>query len=76
MIYFQAMADYCSSCETEYFDIYLAGIALSLARGNSMSFLCEGCTRRCLFKDEDGVLYVGFLEGKELKLQAVRIEDL
>ena len=72
------MAEYCSQCtpfegKSEF---NLFRIALSLKRGHSVNFLCEGCDNRAIYKDEEGSLYLAKLDGKDVKLYPVKIEEL
>lgn len=74
------MSEYCSQCspfkEMGEWDIDLFLIALVLKEGRSESFLCEGCNNRSLYKDEDGIFYLGKLINGEIKLFEVKIEEL
>jgi hypothetical protein len=72
------VAEFCSLCSPfeNQFDIDLVYIALHLERGHSESFICEGCFVRAIYKDENGNIYLGKLEQKEIKLHPVKIEDL
>jgi hypothetical protein len=51
-------------------------MALEVKRGYSFNFLCEGCNPRCVYKDEEGRLYVGHEVNREIDLREVSIEDL
>ena len=56
------MADFCNFCNEKYglgVDIDLVEIAKCLDKGRSCNFLCEGCNRRTVYKDEIGVVYEG-----------------
>jgi hypothetical protein len=70
------MAEFCSICEPEYFDIDLTSIALELTPGHSIELLCEGCNIRAVYKDESGILYLGRLTGTEISLEPIEIEKL
>lgn len=73
------MAEFCSQCADKYFqhaDIDLFKISLRLKKGRSVSFLCEGCNNRAIYKDEEGKLYLAKLVEKEIKLFPVTIEKL
>lgn len=70
------MADFCSNCEPEYFDIDLTEIALDLDRGHSVNVLCEGCNIRTIYKDETGLLYLGRLENGEVVLTKANLESI
>ncbi len=70
------MADFCSICEPDFFDINLTEIALELDPGRSESFICEGCNLRAVFKNESNALYLGRLVDGELVLEPIHIEDL
>lgn len=70
------MADFCSKCEEKYFDINLTEMALEVKRGYSFNFLCEGCDRCCVYKDEEGRLYIGHEVDGEIDLREVSIEEL
>ena len=68
------MAEFCNFCNEKYglgVDIDLVDIANSLKKGRSYNFLCEGCTRRTVYKDETGVVYEGVLKDGEITLQIV-----
>lgn len=54
------MAEYCSQCSPfkNHFDIDLFQIALKLNRGYSRGFICEGCSNRAIYKDEQGLVYL------------------
>ena len=72
------MADFCSQCspfDNEY-DIDLFKIALKLQKGASENILCEGCNIRVVYKDEEGLVYLGRLENEEIKLYLVKLEEL
>lgn len=72
------MADYCSQCSPfkGKFDIDLFKKALKLKRGHSVSFICEGCNNRAIYKDEKGLLYLAKLNRTEIELQPISIEQL
>ena len=74
------MSEYCSQCapslDMQDYDIDLIKLALKVKRGYSINFLCEGCNNRAIYKDETGLLYLGKLENKEIKLYPVKIEEL
>lgn len=73
------MAEFCSQCADKYFeypDIKLFKIALNLKKGRSVSFLCEGCNNRGIYKDEEGKLYLAKLIEKEIKLFPVSVSEL
>ena len=74
------MAEYCSQCSPfkEYgkIDINLFKIALKLNRGNSTSFICEGCNNRAVYKDEQGLIYLVKDENGEMKFALINIEKL
>ena len=72
------MAEFCSQCspfDNEY-DIDIFQIALKLKKGHSKNILCEGCNIRAVYKDEQGLLYLGKLENKEIKLYPIKLEEL
>ena len=72
------MADFCSQCspfDNEY-DIDLFKIALKLQKGASENILYEGCNIRVVYKDEEGLVYLGKLEHEEIKLYLVKLEEL
>jgi hypothetical protein len=70
------MAEFCSICEPEYFDINLAKIALDLEQGHSENILCEGCGIKAVYKDEVGALFLGILENGEIVLKPIQLESL
>jgi len=70
------MAEFCSRCEPEYNDLDLMEMALELEPGYSEQFICEGCGCRGIYKDDEGLLYLIFKEGKEVELRQVNIEDM
>ena len=74
------MAEYCSHCSPfkrqGNFDIDLFKIALKLNRGNSTSFICEGCNIRGIYKDEQGLIYLVEEDKGELKFSLTNIETL
>ena len=74
------MAEYCSQCspfkQQGKFDINLFKIALKLNRGNSTSFICEGCNNRAVYKDEQGLIYLVKDENGEMKFALINIEKL
>jgi hypothetical protein len=72
------MCEYCSQCRPfeKSFDIDLFQIALKLKRGYSTGFLCEGCTNRAVYKDEEGLIYVVRFEKNDYNYYKVNIEDL
>lgn len=48
------MAEFRSQCESDgFWVIDLLEIALELGDGYSLSFLCEGCNARTLYKDKE-----------------------
>ncbi len=53
------MAEYCSQCspfgEADY---NLTKMAIQLKRGHSFNFLCEGCSNKAIYKDNEGQLWV------------------
>lgn len=74
------MAEYCSQCSPfkaqGKFDINLFKIALKFNRGNSTSFICEGCNNKGIYKDEQGLIYLVKEESNELKFTLINIEEL
>lgn len=72
------MAVYCSKCSpfSGEFDIDLFKIALTIKNCRSVSFICEGCNIRAIYKDENGNLYLARSESNEIKLYPVFIKDL
>ena len=63
------MAEYCSKCYFRYGmkeDFDLPQIAYKLKRGYSQTFICEGCSIRGLYKDNEGLTYVYYLEEQNL----------
>ncbi len=73
------MAEFCSQCADkcfEYADIDLFRIAISLNKGRSANFICEGCNNRALYKDEEGKLYLAKLIDKKIRLVPVKIDEL
>lgn len=71
------MAEFCSQCSPfEEYDIDLKKMALTLRKGYSQSFLCEGCSNRALWRDENGQLsLIRITNGKEETLE-VSLDDL
>ena len=72
------MAEFCSQCspfDNEY-DIDIFKIALKLKNGHSKNILCEGCNIRAVYKDEQGLIYLGKSEKGEIKLNPVTLEEL
>ncbi len=68
------MSEYCSQCspfDGEY-DIDLHILALEVKPGHSINFLCEGCDKRAIYKDEDGKLYLL----RKDKLHPVNFDEL
>lgn len=63
------MAEFCSICEPNYFDINLPEMALDLEPGHSENILCEGCNVRALYKDESGILFLAKLVDNEIILE-------
>ena len=72
------MAEYCSQCRAveKSFDIDRFQIALKLERGYSTGFLCEGCSNRAVYKDEQGLIYLVRFEKNDYNSYPVNIEDL
>ncbi len=64
------MADFCSKCEETYFDINLAQLALELDREHSINFICECCNRRCIYKDAEGLIYLGTKDSNDIELNS------
>jgi len=53
------MAEYFSQCDVAGdYDIDHHKLALEVESGHSISFPCEGCDNRAIYKDEDGKLYL------------------
>lgn len=74
---FITMSDYCSQCTPfQHSDIDLFRIAVTLKPECSESFLCEGCSNRGLYKDENGLLYLARQTDNGIELSEVKIEDL
>ena len=52
------MSEFCSACFEDCthmgYDIDLYGAAKKLKKGYMMSFLCEGCNRRAIARDDEG----------------------
>jgi hypothetical protein len=74
------MSEYCSQCspfkKQGEWDIDLIKIALHLKNGHSKNILCEGCSNRAIYKDEEGHLFLAKQVYDEHKLFPVNIEDL
>ena len=72
------MAEYCSQCSPfeKAKDIDLFTIALKLERGYSTSFLCEGCSNRAVYKDEEGLIYLVRFENNDYHYTQVNIVEL
>ena len=74
------MAEYCSLCFKEDvstgYDYNLYKIANKLEKGYSTSFLCEGCSRRAIYRDEEGLYYIAIDNGKEFEWQDIELKDL
>jgi hypothetical protein len=56
--------------------IDLFKIALSLKNERSVSFICEGCHNRAIYKDAIGNLYLAKYINDEISLFPVKITDL
>lgn len=70
------MADFCSRCEPDGYDIDLANIALGLKPGYSSNFMCESCEIRGVYKDESGLIYLAISKKGQIELTQVFVEDL
>lgn len=72
------MSDFCSQCSPfkDEYDIDLFKIAIRLKRGHSKDFVCEGCSNRAIYKDEDGRIYLIRYEENDYKNFLINIEDL
>jgi hypothetical protein len=70
------MAEFCSKCEPEYWDIDLVQIALDLEPGHSESFLCEGCNIRGIYKDDYGYYFFARNINGKIELEKVIIEKI
>lgn len=73
------MADFCSYCECDHYDINLGGAleALKISEHNFYGvFICEGCSAVYLFKEKDGKIGVGFYGGEEIILEESSIKCL
>jgi hypothetical protein len=75
------MASFCSQCCSNYgmeADIDLFKIALSLENGRSVSFICEGCPNRALYKDDTGLIYLAQEDSftRKVELTLVRAHEL
>ena len=70
------MAEFCSKCDRDWLEINLHEIALNLKNGFSHSFLCEGCDRRGVYKDEHGAIYIAYEVQGEVELRPAKIEEL
>ena len=72
------MSEYCSQCTPfkNRFDIDLLKIALKLDNGRSVSFLCEGCNNRAVYRDDIGLLYLAKAVNGEIELVEVTVEGL
>ena len=70
------MAEFCSICEPECYDIDLTLIALDLAPGEAMEILCESCSIRAIYKDETGAIHLGRLINGKINLAPTQIEKL
>jgi len=56
--------------------IDLFKIVLSLQNGRSISFICEGCNNRAIYKDDNGNLYLAKYVNNEISLFTVAISEL
>ena len=70
---------YCSRCANSQdirADYNLAELALNLYRGVSTPIDCADCNIKALYKDEKGLIYLGYLIDGATELKAVNVEDL
>ena len=74
------MSEFCSSCYEEDihfgYDIDLYKAARSLKKGYSFSFLCEGCNRRAVYRDEEGLFYMVRVVNEEFVYENIQLEEL
>lgn len=75
------MAEFCSQCspfeDGGAFEFDLVEIALGLKEGWSVSFLCEGCRNRAVYKDETGQLFLERIQADgTIEMVEVTIDEL
>jgi hypothetical protein len=73
------MPHFCSQCGNRInkeADINLFLMAVSLQNGRSISFICEGCNNRAIFKDDNGNLYLAKYVNNEISLFPVNISEI
>ena len=74
------MSEYCSSCYEEDIhsgiDINLYDMAYELKKVYMMSFLCEGCNRRAISKEEGGTYQIAREVKGEYQWETVKRSDL
>ena len=70
------MAEFCSLCEPDRYDIDLISLALHLERGHSENILCEGCSIKAIYKDEQGNLFLCKNENNTLHFESINIDNL
>lgn len=74
------MAEYCTICFDEDistgYDFNLYEIAKKLKVGYTKTFLCEGCNRRAISKDEHGELELGRDNGSMFLWASLNIYSL
>jgi len=63
------MSEYCSDCSPfkNNFDIDLDKIASKLRKGETVEFICEGCSNRLLYKDTSNKIFIGKFHKGEIK---------
>ena len=60
------MADFCSNCEEEYFDIDIQKISSKLRKGKIKTVgICEGCRLIAIEKTEDNKIFLHKEENKK-----------
>ena len=73
------MSEFCSSCQEDPntgYDFDLYQMAKKLKKGYTYSFLCEGCYRRGLYRDDEGNLELGIKIGDEVSWKRIELEEL
>jgi hypothetical protein len=58
------------------YDFDLFKMAIKVKRCRSISFICEGCNNRAVYKDENGNLHLVKKENGEMVFYPVNLEDL
>jgi hypothetical protein len=72
------MSEFCSECSPfdNQFDFDLFKMAVKLKREYSISFFCEGCNNRGIYKDNEGKIFLAKSIKGKIELHNVNIEDL